>query len=921
MTGFARLAQARWHREVPGARWFRGDLHVHTIDDAPGGRIHWGGHASGPVTAELIEQYARELLRTAIARGVEVIGLTPHAVYGRGQETLSAVWRIVEIWNVDTDTDGVPFREKIYAVFPGFEASMADGARGVHLIFLFDPEIGREGLVRAFHTVMDGVEPWSEAGLANAGRSAADAFAALRARSGEDGAWRWLCLAPHAFSADQGLFGQLKSQMLKSFRHEYIAGLELGDSQTAENAHSRRPWLAPGMAKHHHAFFHASDAYRLNPDPNSTDFSELGSRTTMFKLAEPRIEALRQAFLAADSRIRLTVRRTEAGDTQAGAAMEPLPLSRPWMRSVTVSGGASFFGGVEAGQARSTTIRFNPDLTCVVGGRMSGKSTLLDGLRVAFGFGLPADPQVRADVEGRGRERFLPGAPLIEHDICGPGDPTAPVAEQWPAVFFTQRELQQAVADQEGLRDLLFQLLPGRGPELREQFDQVAALSRSLSGLVPQLAAAITNLGDSEQALAGASAARDALERYARVGATRLSAAQADVGRIRSAEGAATEAQQALREAFALVSSMRSPEIRSPRVAAAIDPTLLAQLETNAAKIRAGLDEAIEALDLYKTAVTALAEAGRLDVATFGTELARALVDAGGTAEELNQFAALSEVAQQHEERRLRAEAARGSLGAIRGRLRETRALRDAARTAHRAAMSEVTNTIAVRHAGQIRVVVQPDAVQVELERWILSLKERGVTRWWNEVGRMIAPGELLDALDREALADLGMSEQVSRTFADSMSEPGRWDLAAVNTPDRYVLQLQVAPDEYRDMARLSGGTQVSLLLSLLLESNDPRPLIIDQPEEELDKAYLFDVVLPALRLLKGQRQIVFVTHDANIVVNGDADQVVYLKADADHGWVDAEGAIEQGAIRNAILTVLDGGEAAFELRSVKYGF
>jgi len=66
---------------------------------------------------------------------------------------------------------------------------------------------------------------------------------------------------------------------------------------------------------------------------------------------------------------------------------------------------------------------------------------------------------------------------------------------------------------------------------------------------------------------------------------------------------------------------------------------------------------------------------------------------------------------------------------------------------------------------------------------------------------------------------------------------------------------------------------------------------------------------------------LIFVTHDANIVVNGDADLVIYLKADAEHGRVAAQGAIEQPDVRQAILKVLDGGEQAFELRSRKYGF
>ena len=145
---------------------------------------------------------------------------------------------------------------------------------------------------------------------------------------------------------------------------------------------------------------------------------------------------------------------------------------------------------------------------------------------------------------------------------------------------------------------------------------------------------------------------------------------------------------------------------------------------------------------------------------------------------------------------------------------------------------------------------------------WIYSLRERGVTRWWNDSTRVISTTELLRALDSMDLASVGMSDQVADTFLEVMIETRRWELAGINTPDQYVLQLLVAPDEYRNMAQLSGGQQVSLLLSLLLETDDDRPLVIDQPEEELDKAYLFDVVLPALRRLKGLRQIIFVTHD-----------------------------------------------------------
>jgi ABC-type Mn2+/Zn2+ transport system ATPase subunit len=128
-------------------------------------------------------------------------------------------------------------------------------------------------------------------------------------------------------------------------------------------------------------------------------------------------------------------------------------------------------------------------------------------------------------------------------------------------------------------------------------------------------------------------------------------------------------------------------------------------------------------------------------------------------------------------------------------------------------------------------------------------------------------------------------------------------------------------PPAYKRMEELSGGAQVSLLLTLLLSSENNCPLVIDQPEDELDKSYLRDTVLPALRRLKGRRQVILATHDANIVVNGDADQVIYLTATHDYAGIAEQDAIENRAIKNAIIDLLDGGSEAFEMRKEKYGF
>ena len=113
----------------------------------------------------------------------------------------------------------------------------------------------------------------------------------------------------------------------------------------------------------------------------------------------------------------------------------------------------------------------------------------------------------------------------------------------------------------------------------------------------------------------------------------------------------------------------------------------------------------------------------------------------------------------------------------------------------------------------------------------------------------------------------------------------------------------------------------MSLLLSLLLQAYDTRPLVIDQPEDELDNRFLWETVLPALRRLKGRRQVIVATHNANIVVNGDADLVVQLEADSEHGHIAISGAIEDSQVRKTIIETVDGGEKAFELRQAKYGF
>ena len=93
-------------------------------------------------------------------------------------------------------------------------------------------------------------------------------------------------------------------------------------------------------------------------------------------------------------------------------------------------------------------------------------------------------------------------------------------------------------------------------------------------------------------------------------------------------------------------------------------------------------------------------------------------------------------------------------------------------------------------------------------------------------------------------------------------------------------------------------------------------PLIIDQPEEDLDNRIISEIV-DMVRRAKSDRQIIFATHNANMVVNGDAELVVSLAG----GKPLTAGAIDVNEVRNSITEIMEGGKDAFELRRQKYNF
>jgi type III restriction enzyme len=128
---------------------------------------------------------------------------------------------------------------------------------------------------------------------------------------------------------------------------------------------------------------------------------------------------------------------------------------------------------------------------------------------------------------------------------------------------------------------------------------------------------------------------------------------------------------------------------------------------------------------------------------------------------------------------------------------------------------------------------------------------------------------------------------------------------------------------EYIEFADASAGQQATALLTVLL--NQPgASLIIDQPEDDVDSKMSQEIVRK-MWTAKTRRQFIFASHNANLVVNGDAELVIccdYVKAgDQTGGQIKAVGAIDSPTIKEEITSVTEGGKEAFKLRKEKYGF
>lgn len=190
------------------------------------------------------------------------------------------------------------------------------------------------------------------------------------------------------------------------------------------------------------------------------------------------------------------------------------------------------------------------------------------------------------------------------------------------------------------------------------------------------------------------------------------------------------------------------------------------------------------------------------------------------------------------------------------------------------------------------------------------------------QLARALGPADLIDVVEGVRAQEL--SEMLERDLGQSarllahLNEHARlYEIEAVPPVTRLDITFYDG-ESAKPVESLSRGQKATALLPIVLRSL-PYPLVIDQPEDDLDNKFIFSFLVRAIQDLRTKRQLIFVTHNANIPVLGDADQVVVMRmATPSKAASPLQGSVE--ACKPEILDLLEGGAKAFSLREHKYG-
>ena len=233
-----------------------------------------------------------------------------------------------------------------------------------------------------------------------------------------------------------------------------------------------------------------------------------------------------------------------------------------------------------------------------------------------------------------------------------------------------------------------------------------------------------------------------------------------------------------------------------------------------------------------------------------------------------------------------------------------------------------------LRLAGKLRITLEPEGLRHDLRSFLQKLEGVGTKRtaWIDDAEELTVLG-LVDAIRKGKDELLQRRWSITSGVADILAKLAPHqihELECIDLEDKLIIELNVShsSDKFRSLDRLSTGQQCTAILHLLLLENQD-PLIMDQPEDNLDNAFIAERIVDELRKAKTERQFLFATHNANIPVFGDAEWIGVCEASEDKAQIaaDAQGSIDVPEIRDRVANILEGGREAFLQRKEKYGF
>lgn len=662
------------------------------------------------------------------------------------------------------------------------------------------------------------------------------------------------------------------------------------------------------------------------------------SATCFIKMTRPTFAAFKMAFLDPGSRIRLTSQQAQS------------PLGK--VVRMTVSGG--YLDGVR--------VDFSDHLNTVIGGRGTGKSTLLECLR--FALDLPPKgkqaqklhQEIVKENLGRSAGRVVltvvssaqngkhytisrrHGEPPMVRDTDGNVSTLLP-RDLLPGIdIYGQNEIYELAQDETSRVRLLDRFLPPDGGYEAKRAD----VHRRLKDNQQKLTKSLNDLGDVNAQVERLPKLEEQLRGFDELGIKEKLAKTALLARERQIAKTATDGLQSFRDSLSDLHA-RLPDldfINDEALAALPDAANLLAMRTELEGLKLGFTGHLTSmqaiLDDKARQFTSRYEAWQQAIQAHDIELEKALRTLPATAGKSGQ-----EVGAAYQ--RLMGEIER--IKPMKSRATTQEGMRDTLRQERRNLLAELSDLrghrieelktaarrLNRRLEGKLKVEIVPEADRSPLMAFLLGCKLDGVGEKrlaFIEDAETISPLSLAQSI-QQGSADVQVAWGVTPMVADALTKlqsSQLMELEALELEHRADIFLNVAHGDadpvFRPLNKLSTGQQCTAILHmLLLESVDP--LLMDQPEDNLDNAFIADRIVAELREAKTSRQFLFATHNANIPVFGDAEWIGVFTAVENQGCLgpETQGSIDVPMIRDQVASILEGGRDAFIQRKEKYEF